>query len=61
MAFGSNLSEEAIRYYFNVIIIFNVYRSMHQTLKKSYGVHVPRDSIMQILKKIDLSGTEERK
>ena len=34
---------------------------MHQTLKQSYGVHVPRDSVMQILKEIDLNGTEERK
>ena len=34
---------------------------MHQTLRQSYGVHVPRDSVMQILREIDLNGTEERK
>ena len=34
---------------------------MHQTLKQSYGVHVPRDSVMQILKEIDPNGTEARK
>ena len=28
-------------------------RFIYQTLKQSYGVHVPRDSVMQILKEID--------
>ena len=37
------------------------YRSMHQTLKQSYKVHVPRDSVRQILKETDPNGTEERK
>ena len=36
-------------------------RFIHQILKQSYGVHVPRDSLMQILKEIDSSRTEERK
>ena len=36
-------------------------RFIHQTLKQSYGVHVPRDSVMQILKEIDSNRTEERK
>ena len=40
---------------------FKGYRSMHQTLKQSYGVHVPRDSLMKILKEMNLNGTEERK
>ena len=116
MAFGYNLSEEAIRYYFNVgysynsiIIFLNLYhsisisirtlkrrlkhyslsrkqiafnenyvrgiierkiqgpgflkgyRSMHQTLKQSYGFYVTRDSVMQILKEIGPNGIEERK
>ena len=37
------------------------YRSMHQTLKQSYGDHVPRHSVMEILKEINPNGTEERK
>ena len=37
------------------------YRSMHQTLKQSYGDHVPRHSVMEILKEIKPNGTEERK
>ena len=32
------------------------YRSMHQNLKQSYGVHVPRDNVMQISKEIDPNG-----
>ena len=31
---------------------------MHQTLKQSYGVHIPSDSVKQILKEIDPNGTE---
>ena len=34
---------------------------MHRTLKQTYGVYVPRESITQILKEIDPNGTEERK
>ena len=34
---------------------------MHQTLKISYEVHVSRDNVMQILKKIGPNGTEEGK
>ena len=34
---------------------------MHQTLKQSYGDHVPRHSVMEILKEIKPNGTEERK
>ena len=34
---------------------------MHRTLKQTYGVYVPRESVMQILKEIDPNGTEERK
>ena len=37
------------------------YRSMHQTLKQSYGVHATRDGVMQIFKEIDPNGTEKRK
>ena len=34
---------------------------MHQTLKQSYEVHVPRDDVMQILKEIEPNGTEGQK
>ena len=34
---------------------------MHQTLKISYEVNVPRDNVMQILNEIDANGTEEAK
>ena len=34
---------------------------MHRTLKQTYGVYVPREGVMQILKEIDPNGTEERK
>ena len=34
---------------------------MHQTLKQSYAEHVPRHSVMEILKEIKPNGTEERK
>ena len=37
------------------------YKSMYQTLRQSYGVHVPRDNVMHILKEIDPSGTGEWK
>ena len=37
------------------------YKSIHHTLQQSYGAHVPKDNLMQILKKINLSETEERK
>ena len=37
------------------------YKSIHHTLKQSYGAHVPKDNLMQILKKINLNETEERK
>ena len=36
-------------------------RFMYQALKKSYGVHIPRDSFMQLLKQIDPNETEEWK
>ena len=36
-------------------------RSMHKTLRQPYWVHIPRDIVMQILKEIDPSGTEQWK
>ena len=37
------------------------YRAMWLTLRLNYGINVSRDRVEQILKELDLAGTEERK
>ena len=61
IAFNENIVRGIIEWEIQRHGAMKGYRSMYKTLKQSYRVHVPRNSVMQILKEIDPNGTEEQK